>query len=104
ASAGRAPSATTAEPSLAHSVSGNLSFAEELFVAHHVLARMHFLPMSDIGLVVRHPDHQACRLGHHLTHQAQSGHSPTPATASPGPISIAVLRGLPRARRLAITP
>src|SRR6476620_4258506 len=72
-------SAAAAEAALADGVAGILAFAEERLVAHDLLAGMHGLPVGDIGLVVWHAHHQACRLGDAFADQLELSHRPLPS-------------------------
>src|SRR6476660_9501025 len=59
---------TTPESPLANRVTCFLALYEKFFVAHNWLARMIEIAVPDIGLIVRHPNHQACGLDRPLRH------------------------------------
>jgi hypothetical protein len=62
---------TTARLSVPSPVSSFLAFPEEHFVAHHRFIRVFVLHVLDVGVVIRHADHQACSLTEVFTEATQ---------------------------------
>src|SRR5271166_4904378 len=66
-------SAAAAKPPLADGVARLLTLAEEFLVAHHRHAWMVHPPMRDVGLVIRHADHEPGGLSDPLADEPGAG-------------------------------